>query len=110
MVCQLKSMLKGLLKMSLFSKFIIIYFAVISIVAIVITIADKAKAKTGAWRIPELTLMLIGLFGGALPMYVTMKTIRHKTKHKKFMIGLPLEIALHAVIACVLILGKFNII
>ncbi len=96
--------------MSLFSKLLLIYFAVISLVAIILTVADKAKAKREAWRIPEATLMLVGLFGGALPMYVTMKTIRHKTKHKKFMIGLPLEIALHALIACVIIFGKFNMI
>ena len=96
--------------MSFFSKLSLVYFAVISFVAIIITIVDKSKAKRDAWRIPEATLMLIGLAGGALPMYVTMKTIRHKTKHKKFMIGLPLEIALHAAIACVLIFGKFNII
>lgn len=96
--------------MSLFSKLLLIYLTVISLVAIILTVADKAKAKRDAWRIPEATLMLVGLFGGALPMYVTMKTIRHKTKHKKFMIGLPLEIALHALIACVIIFGKFNMI
>jgi uncharacterized membrane protein YsdA (DUF1294 family) len=39
--------------------------------------------------------MGIGLVGGALPMYITMKLIRHKTKHKKFMLGLPAEIILH---------------
>ena len=96
--------------MSFFSKLLLIYLAVISLVAIILTVADKAKAKREAWRIPEATLMLVGLFGGALLMYVTMKTIRHKTKHKKFMIGLPLEIALHALIACVIIFGKFNMI
>lgn len=96
--------------MSLFSKLMLIYFAVISVVSIIITIADKSKAKRDAWRIPEATLMLVGLAGGALPMYVTMKTIRHKTKHKKFMIGLPLEIALHAAIACLILFGKLNII
>ncbi len=96
--------------MSLFSKLLLIYFAVISVVSIIITIADKSKAKRDAWRIPEATLMLVGLAGGALPMYVTMKTIRHKTKHKKFMIGLPLEIALHAAIACLILFSKFNII
>ncbi len=96
--------------MSLFSKLIIVYLIVIAFVAVIVTAFDKLAAKKGAWRIPEATLMLIGLFGGALPMYVTMKTIRHKTKHKKFMIGLPFEIVLHAVIACVLIFWKFNII
>ena len=33
--------------------------------------------------------------GGATGMYVTMQLIRHKTKHKKFMIGLPIFIVLH---------------
>lgn len=86
--------------MQFFSELILIYFAVISAVAVIITIADKTAAKKNLWRIPEATLMLIGLFGGALPMFVTMRVIRHKTKHKKFMIGLPLEIALHAAILC----------
>ncbi len=95
--------------MPFFSKLIVVYLISVSLVAILITAADKLAAKKGAWRVPEATLMLIGLFGGALPMYVTMKTIRHKTKHKKFMIGLPLEIALHAVIACVVLFGDFNI-
>lgn len=95
--------------MSLFSKIAIIYFALISLVAIVVTVADKAAAKKGAWRVPEATLMLIGLFGGALAMLITMKTIRHKTKHMKFMIGLPLEIALHAAIICVVLFGDFNL-
>lgn len=79
---------------------LIIYLAGISFVSVVMTVADKASAKKGGWRVPEVTLMTLGLFGGALAMYVTMKTIRHKTKHKKFMIGLPLEIALHAAIVC----------
>lgn len=96
--------------MPLLSKLLMIYFAVISLVAVVMTIADKAKAKRDAWRIPEATLMTVGLFGGALAMYITMKTIRHKTKHKKFMIGLPLEIVLHAAIIGVLFLAEFNII
>lgn len=79
-------------------------------VAVIITVADKSAAKRNKWRVPEATLMLIGLFGGALPMYVTMKTIRHKTKHKKFMIGLPLEIALHAAVFCLILFAKFNVI
>ncbi|MBQ2847359.1 MAG: DUF1294 domain-containing protein [Clostridia bacterium] len=80
---------------------LIIYLAIMALISVVLTVADKASAKRGGWRVPEATLMTIGLFGGALPMYVAMRTIRHKTKHKKFMIGLPLEIALHAALACV---------
>ena len=88
--------------------FIIIYLAVLALISVVITVADKISAKRNGWRVPEATLMLLGLFGGALPMFVTMRTIRHKTKHKKFMIGLPLEIALHAAIACFAVWLHFN--
>lgn len=77
-------------------------------VAAVMTVADKIFAKKGMWRIPEATLMLVGLLGGALVMFITMRTIRHKTKHKKFMIVLPLMIALHAALACFYII-KFAI-
>ena len=95
--------------MPLFSKLLLIYFVLISLVAVIITVADKSAAKKGKWRVPEATLMLIGIFGGALAMFVTMRTIRHKTKHMKFMIGLPLEIALHAAVVCLLVFSNLNI-
>lgn len=88
-------------------KFFLLYYSVISLISVVLTVADKSAARKGAWRISELTLMLTGLVGGALPMYITMKAIRHKTKHLKFMVGLPLEILLHVVLAIILYL-RFN--
>lgn len=90
------------------SGFIIIYLLIIALFAVVMTVIDKISAKKGAWRIPEATLMLIGLAGGALPMLLTMKAIRHKTLHKKFMIGLPLEIALHIALIIVILILKFK--
>lgn len=87
---------------------LIIYLAGIALVSVAMTVADKISAKRGGWRVPESTLMALGLFGGALPMYVTMKTIRHKTRHKKFMIGLPVEIALHAAMICVCVYSYFD--
>lgn len=81
-----------------FSELLIFYLIVIGVVAVTVTLIDKKRSKIKrSKRIPEVTLMLVGLFGGALPMYVTMKVIRHKTKHKKFMIGLPLAIILHII-------------
>ncbi len=74
------------------------WFAVISIVGIILTVYDKRIAPSGKHRIPEATLMTVGLLGAAGPMYLTMKKIRHKTKHKKFMLGLPAEILLHILI------------
>lgn len=42
--------------------------------------------------------MTFAALGGAAAMYVTMKAIRHKTLHKKFMVGLPVFIILHTLI------------
>lgn len=81
----------------------VIYFAVINIIASLTAFSDKKRAIKQKQRIPEKTLMLLGLFGGAISEYITMKKIHHKTKHKKFMIGLPLEIFLHLVILIIII-------
>ena len=69
------------------------YIAIISLVAVVVTVADKVKAKAGAWRVKERTLFIIAALGGGIAMYITMQVIRHKTKHLTFMIGIPLIIA-----------------
>jgi uncharacterized membrane protein YsdA (DUF1294 family) len=41
--------------------------------------------------------------GGAIAMLLTMYAIRHKTKHIKFMLGIPLIILLQAALAFALI-------
>ena len=80
------------------------YLAAISLVSVTVTVYDKIAAKKRPrHRTPEKTLMLLGLFGGATAMYITMLLIRHKTQHKKFMVGLPLFIVLHVLIAAVLL-------
>ena len=71
------------------------YLAVISLSAVLLTISDKLRAAKHKWRISEATLLLVALFGGAVAEYITMRCIRHKTLHKKFMIGLPLILVLH---------------
>ena len=75
-------------------KLILIYFALISIFAIIITIIDKRNAIKGKRRISEDFLLTTGLIGGAFAEYITIKAIHHKTKHKKFMIGLQIEFIL----------------
>ena len=83
----------------------LIYFIVINIIASLLAVVDKRKAVKDKWRIPESTLLLAGLLGGACGEYLTMKRIHHKTRHAKFMIGLPLEFTLHIIII-VLIIAK----
>lgn len=74
---------------------IIFYLIAVSIASIYITIKDKKAAVNHRWRVPEGMLMLFGFLGGATAMLITMKKIRHKTKHAKFMVGLPMEIVFH---------------
>ena len=75
-------------------KYAIIYLALISFAALILTAYDKKAAQKSKRRIPEATLMTIGVLGGALVMYIVMEIIRHKTRHAKFMIGLPIIILL----------------
>lgn len=81
-------------------KYLLLYFLFINIVSVILCVADKLKAKTGGWRISEKTLFVASLIGGGVGMYATMKLIRHKTQHKRFMIGLPIII----LIQCALLL------
>lgn len=71
-----------------------VYLLGIFLVSVVVTIADKHKAKKGAWRVPEATLLWLAALGGSVAMYLTMHLIRHKTKHLKFMLGIPVIILL----------------
>lgn len=73
-------------------KFILIYLGVISLISVIVCIADKSRAKRGKWRIRESTLFLLSLLGGGAAMYFTMRIIHHKTLHKRFMIGIPLVV------------------
>ena len=73
-----------------------VYLLLINIISAVFTAADKYKAKRGRFRISEDLLLTLAFIGGAAAEYITMKIIRHKTKHKKFMIGPPAIMILHA--------------
>lgn len=69
----------------------------------VLTVYDKIAAKIAQrHRIPEAVLITFGALGGAIPMYLTMLIIRHKTKKPKFSVGFPLMILLHSALAAAL--------
>ena len=75
----------------------LIYLAIISFVTIIATVYDKIAAKKRPrHRVPENTLLLLAVLGGGLAEYITMLLIRHKTRHRKFMIGLPVIILAEA--------------
>lgn len=87
-------------------KIFIVYYFIISLITVILTLYDKNAARKRKFRISEATLILCGVFGGAIAELVTMLLIRHKTCHIKFMLGLPLIIlAQGLVIAGVICLG-----
>jgi uncharacterized membrane protein YsdA (DUF1294 family) len=76
----------------------ILYLIVINLVGFFIMLVDKKKAIKNQWRISERTLILLSILGGSIGMLAGMSTFRHKTKHKKFTIGIPLILAIQIAI------------
>ena len=70
------------------------YLIIINFAAVLVTVADKRRARKHRWRVPENTLLLVAALGGSPAMLTTMLLIRHKTRHPKFMIGIPLILIL----------------
>lgn len=60
--------------------------------------ADKSRARKGAWRISEKTLLLSALCLGSFGAAAGMRFFHHKTMHAKFKILVPLFCALHALL------------
>ncbi len=71
-------------------KYFLLYLLLINAVGFVLMLIDKWKAKHNRWRIPEATLMTVAALGGSVGSLLGMYTVRHKTKHIKFTVGIPL--------------------
>ena len=69
------------------------YLVLVNAAAFVLMLSDKHRAKKGAWRIPERTLLTAAVLGGSVGAIAGMYLFRHKTRHPKFKIGLPLILA-----------------
>jgi len=65
-------------------------FVLINLAGLCLMGIDKRRARLGKWRIPERTLFLIALLGGSIGSLIGMYLFRHKTRHLKFVIGMPL--------------------
>ncbi|MGO5053138.1 DUF1294 domain-containing protein [Lachnospiraceae bacterium LCP25S3_G4] len=77
---------------------IISYLIVVNILAFILYGLDKSRAKRHRWRIPERTLLGIAALGGSLGAYAGMSCFRHKTKHTKFSVGIPVMIGIQLMV------------
>ncbi len=93
------------------STIVLAYIAIISVISVIVCCYDKFAAKHATkHRTRERSLLLLSALGGSVAMFVTMLIIRHKTKHVKFMLGIPVIIALQIALAvwlCIHVLQLF---
>jgi len=66
-----------------------LYLLMVNLAGFVLMGLDKRKAKQGKWRVPEKTLFLPAVLGGAVGCMLGMRVFRHKTRHWYFKFGMP---------------------
>ena len=88
------------LPINLFWLIFFAYIIVVSLCSIVVCVYDKkiSKRNNVKLRIPEKSLFVWSAVGGSVAMYITMRLIRHKTKHVSFMVGIPVIFVLQVAV------------
>ena len=84
---------------------IVIYLLIVNAVGFYMMWSDKRKAIKDAWRTPERNFFIVALIGGSVGCWAGMQTFRHKTKHIKFNVGIPM-IMLLQIMAVLWITGQ----
>ena len=77
---------------------LLVYLLLVNALGFLLMLIDKEKAKKNRWRIPEATLFAVSILGGSLGSIACMRLFRHKTKKLRFSIGLPLLLAVQAIL------------
>ncbi len=82
--------------------FLLLWYAVFSIIAFCLMGIDKHRAKHNRWRIPEMTLISTAYFGGFIGYILGMKLFHHKTSKWYFYINFIFALILHGILIYVL--------
>jgi len=77
----------------------LIYLLLINALGFSLMLLDKFFAKKHLYRIPEATLMGVAVIGGSVGCLCGMYTVRHKTRHVKFTVGIPVIMAAQLALA-----------
>lgn len=88
-------------------KLLICYLLIINAAGLLLMRADKRRAQKNVWRVPEATLLGVAAIGGSLGSLLGMRLFRHKTRHPRFSVGLPLLLVLHIALG-IWLLTKFQ--
>ena len=84
-------------------KLLLVYLFLINAAGFLLMLADKYKARKNLWRIPEAVLMGAALLGGSLGSLAGMYLVRHKTKHLKFTLGIPVILAVQVMLLVIIL-------
>lgn len=68
----------------------IVYIFIMSVIGFGLMFIDKRRAIKGKRRISEASLFAVAAIGGGVGCICGMFAARHKTKRKKFIIGMPI--------------------
>ncbi len=79
-------------------KYLILFLLITNLITFIVFGIDKRKAVKGRWRIPEKTLLLMGLVFGSVGQLLGMKVFRHKTNKWYFWFCGMLSLAVQIVI------------
>ncbi len=80
-------------------KLFLAYFILINIITFIVYADDKRRARRGSWRTSEATLVLLAVVGGSVGAVLAMLLLRHKTRHTRFVIGIPTILVVQILIA-----------
>lgn len=70
------------------------YLLLINAAGFALMHSDKQKAVKNKWRIPESTLLTVAALGGSFGIYTGMYAFRHKIRHTKFSVGVPILLSI----------------
>ena len=83
-------------------KILFFYLILINIFGFALFGIDKYRAIRKKWRIRESFLLATAFLGGSIGCLAGMYFFRHKTRHKKFTIFIPMFLCLQLVLAITL--------
>jgi len=68
-------------------EFFVLMLIFVNVLTFALYVADKKRAKKGAWRISEKTLLFFTVIFGGIGAILAMQLTKHKTRRKKFKVA-----------------------
>lgn len=87
---------------------VIAFLIILNLIGFALMGLDKRRAIRGLLRVPEATLFAIAIAGGSVGSILGMLIFRHKTRHLKFKIGLPIILLLQILIVVLLAISPIT--